>query len=118
MLDEETRYRLLKLLEDKPELTQRDLAQAMGISLGKVNFCLRALVEKGMVKAANFRNSANKKGYAYLLTPKGIEEKTRVTLQFLKRKEIEYQAIRMELEVLWREVRLIESKSTKSYEDL
>lgn len=117
MLDEETRYRLLKLLENKPDLTQRDLAKSMGISLGKVNFCLRALVEKGLVKAGNFRNSDNKKGYAYLLTPKGIEEKARVTLHFLQRKQHEYEAIRVEIESLRREVHLQGGKASGNFED-
>lgn len=117
MLDEETRYRLLKLLEDKPELTQRDLARAMGISLGKVNFCLRALVEKGLVKAANFRSSPNKKGYAYLLTPKGIEEKAQVTLHFLQRKQAEYEMLRVEIAQLRLEVRLLGDKEARIFED-
>ena len=76
----------------------------MGISLGKVNYCLRALIEKGWVKAANFRRSSNKVAYAYLLTPRGIDEKARVTAQFLMRKVAEYEALEKEIENLRREV--------------
>ena len=104
MLDEATHYRLLKLLQDNPELTQRELAQQMGVSLGKTNYCLKALVEKGLIKAANFKNNPNKKQYAYLLTPKGIEEKARITLHFLKRKQQEYEVLRDEIERLHSEV--------------
>ncbi len=104
MLDEGTHYRLLKLLQDNPELTQRELAEAMGVSLGKTNYCLKALVEKGLIKAANFKNNPNKKQYAYLLTPKGIEEKARITLRFLKRKQQEYEALKEEIERLHGEV--------------
>lgn len=105
MLDEATHYRLLKLLQDNPELTQRELAEAAGISLGKVNYCLKALIGKGLIKAANFRNNPNKKAYAYLLTPKGIEEKARITLRFLQRKQQEYEAIKQELAELQQEAR-------------
>lgn len=97
-------YRLLKLLEVNPHMSQRDLAQAMGVSLGKINYCLKALVEKGFVKLENFRRNEDKRMYAYLLTPKGIEEKARVTLAFLQRKLAEYEAIRGEIEELRKEV--------------
>ncbi len=100
MLSEETRYRLLKLLGPNPHLSQREVAKELGISLGKVNYCLRALVEKGWIKAANFKNSKNKSAYMYLLTPRGIEAKARVTTQFLHRKVREYEALRTEIEQL------------------
>jgi EPS-associated MarR family transcriptional regulator len=100
MLSEETRYRLLKLLGPNPHLSQRDVAKELGISLGKVNYCLRALVDKGWIKAANFKNSKNKSAYMYLLTPRGIEAKARVTAQFLQRKVREYEALRTEIEQL------------------
>ena len=103
-LDEEVRYRLLKILHDRPQVGQRDLAQAMGVSLGKANYCLRALIAKGLVKAANFTANPNKKQYAYLLTPQGIEEKAKVTLRFLKRKQAEFDTIRREIEQLRSEV--------------
>jgi EPS-associated MarR family transcriptional regulator len=99
-LSDETRYRLLKLLEQNPSMNQRELAEELGISLGKTNYCLKALIEKGWVKAGNFGRSNNKLKYAYLLTPKGIEEKARVTVQFLKRKQLEYETLQKELEEL------------------
>lgn len=105
MLDDSTRYRLLKLLQANPELSQRQLAGELGVSLGKINFCLRALLDKGLVKVRNFRDSNNKLAYAYYLTPKGAEEKVRATTQFLKRKMKEYQEIEREIEQLKREVR-------------
>lgn len=99
-MDDAIRYRLLKLLDEQPHLTQRELAKAMGISLGKANFCLRALIDVGAVKANNFRSSANKSAYLYTLTPRGIEEKARVTRRFLLHKMAEYEAIRKEIEEL------------------
>jgi len=79
---EEVHFDLLRRLEQNPDCTQRELANEMGISLGKVNYCLKKLIEKGWVKAKNFHNSNNKTAYAYLLTPKGIEEKPRFILGF------------------------------------
>ena len=104
MLDEKTRYRLLKLLEANPQLSQRQLAEELGVSLGKVNFCLRALLDRGIVKVRNFRDSNNKIAYAYYLTPKGAREKVRTTVGFLKRKIEEYRTIEKEIEELKREV--------------
>ena len=103
MLTDETRYRILKLLEADPHASQRRIADELGISLGRVNFCLRALVEKGLIKVNNFRNSANKRAYLDLLTPRGIEEKATVTARFLKVKLAQYEALRRELEELQRE---------------
>ena len=85
-------------------MTQRELATALGVSLGKVNYCLKALIEKGWVKANNFRNHNNKAAYAYLLTPKGLERKAQITVRFLKRKVEEYEALKQEIEQLQREV--------------
>ena len=96
-MDLSTRYRLLKLLEEQPHLSQRDLAGIMGISLGKTNFCLQALIKVGLIKAQNFRNARNKAAYLYKLTPSGIEEKARVTRDFLKRKLAEYETIQQEI---------------------
>jgi EPS-associated MarR family transcriptional regulator len=104
VLDEATRYRLLKLLEANPEMSQRQLAGELGVSVGKINFCLRALLQKGLVKVRNFRNSDNKLAYAYYLTPKGAEAKVRATAQFLQMKMREYQEIEREIEQLKREV--------------
>jgi EPS-associated MarR family transcriptional regulator len=105
MLDKSTHYGLLKTLEENPGLSQRDLAKKLGISLGKVNFCLNALVEKGSLKINNFRKSDNKLAYAYLLTPRGVEEKARITVQFLKYKVQEYERLRAEIEELQREAK-------------
>jgi EPS-associated MarR family transcriptional regulator len=104
MLSDEYRYKILKRLETNPEISQRELAGELGISLGRVNYCLQALIEKGLVKAKNFRNSKNKAGYAYLLTPRGIEEKVKITAHFLKRKVDEYEALEKEIEQLRNEV--------------
>ncbi|MDD2748531.1 MarR family EPS-associated transcriptional regulator [Acidithiobacillus sp.] len=104
MLDDATRYQLLKLLTEHPEMTQRELAATMGISLGKTNYCLKALVDKGLVKMGNFRNNPDKGVYAYLLTPEGVQEKARVTVRFLHRKMAEYDALQTEIASLRREV--------------
>ena len=100
VLPEPQRLELLRLLHDKPQMSQRDLAQAMDVSLGKANYCLRALMRKGLVKLENFRNNPNKRQYAYLLTAAGLEEKTRITMAFLKRKVAEYEALEKEIEQL------------------
>jgi len=102
-LNDELRYLLLKELDQNPETTQRELAGALGMSLGKANYCLKALIEKGLIKADNFRHSKRKLRYAYLLTPKGVEEKARVTLAFLKRKQSEYRRVKEELHRLRQE---------------
>jgi len=107
VLSDENRYQLLKLLEENPEMSQRQIAAALGVSLGKVNFCLRALIEIGSVKVANFSRSPNKKAYVYLLTPKGIEEKAKVTLRFLAKKQNEYEELKQEINELKNEVKLL-----------
>lgn len=103
MLTDEMRYKLLKLVEANPAVNQRALARELGISLGKVNFCLHALIDKGLVKAKNFKNSQNKRAYLYMLTPKGVEDKARVTARFLRNKQAEYEALKQEIAVLKRE---------------
>lgn len=108
MLSDEYRYKILKRLEVDPKISQRELASELGISIGKANFCLQALIEKGWVKANNFKNSKNKKAYMYLLTPRGIEEKARITAQFLSRKIAEYEALEKEIEQLRRYVQASE----------
>ena len=100
MFDDTTSYGLLKTLEDNPGLSQRDLAKRLGVSLGKINFCLNALIEKGCLKVNNFRNSDNKLAYAYLLTPQGVEQKARMTVEFLQIKMHEYERLRTEIEEL------------------
>ena len=107
VLTDEIRYRLLKLLEQNPNLTQRELAEEMGISLGKANYCINALIELGWIKARNFKRNKNKMGYVYLLTAKGIDAKARVTVQFLKRKQEEYDELVKELEALREEAALL-----------
>ena len=91
---------LLRKLESNPEYTQRELSREVGVSLGKVNYCMKKLTEKGWVKLSNFSRSSNKFGYAYLLTPSGIEEKSRLTFSFLKRKLIEYEILKKEISAL------------------
>jgi EPS-associated MarR family transcriptional regulator len=86
MLSDELRYKILKILQDQPQISQRDLARELGISLGRVNYCIKALIEKGFVVAAEFRQTRNKKRFYYMLTPKGLEDRARVTVRFLRRK--------------------------------
>jgi EPS-associated MarR family transcriptional regulator len=104
-VDDGLRYKLFQLLYADPELSQRDMARTLGISLGKANYCLRALIAKGWVKTMEFRRSGNKLSYAYLLTPAGVEEKAKVTLRFLQRKLREYDELSVEIEELREEVR-------------
>lgn len=99
-LTDEMRYKLLKLLENDPSISQRQLAGALGISLGKANYCLKALIEKGLIKVKNFRNSQNKLGYVYVLTARGLEDKAKVTVRFLKYKINEYEELKREIEQL------------------
>ncbi len=99
-LKEELQWKALEALHADATLTQRALARELGISLGRTNYCLRALIDKGWVKLQNFQQSPHKLRYAYLLTPQGIEEKTRMTWQFLRRKEAEYEALQKEIEAL------------------
>lgn len=100
MITDEYRYKLLNKINQNPNVSQRELASELGISLGKVNFCLKALVEVGLVKVENFRNSKNKSGYLYLLTPQGIEQKSKITKRFLQRKIEEHDQISAEIEEL------------------
>jgi EPS-associated MarR family transcriptional regulator len=99
-IQEEARFKMLRLLHENPELSQRELGEQVGISLGAVNYCVRALIERGLVKASNFSRNPNKLGYAYVLTPAGIAEKTLLTGRFLKRKLEEYEALKAEIDVL------------------
>ena len=103
-MDEEVSYKLFKLIEQQPDLSQRELAKEMGISLGKTNYCLKGLMEKGWLKARNFKNSNNKIAYAYVLTPNGLREKTKITARYLKRKVREYETLKSEIEKLRQEV--------------
>ena len=105
MTNQELEYRALKILEQKPDLTQRQLSEALGVSLGKTNYVLKSLIEVGWVKLDNFQKSDNKWGYAYLLTPMGVAEKAAITLRFLKRKQQEHNDLQLEIARLQREVR-------------
>ena len=103
-METEIRYRLLKLLENNPNMTQRQMAGEMGLSLGKFNYCLKELVKKGIVKIDRFTTSDNKAGYMYVLTPHGIEEKAKITVSFLRRKMKEYEEIKNQIKELAGEV--------------
>jgi EPS-associated MarR family transcriptional regulator len=99
-LHEDTNFRLMRILEVNPALSQREMGKALGISFGGINYCLNALVAKGFVKIENFSHNKNKFGYVYLLTPSGIAEKAALTSVFLKRKMDEYEALKIELATL------------------
>ena len=99
-IDPDIHFRVLHTLEENPHITQRELAQKLGISLGGVNFCLKALVEIGHVKINNFQKNTNKSVYLYLLTPSGISEKAMLATSFLKRKMNEYKALKMEIDLI------------------
>ena len=103
--NDERHLRAMRLLEENPDMSQRELAEALGVSLGAANYCLKALVGKGWVKLENFQNNPNKLGYLYLLTPSGMTAKTQLTAQFLRRKLVEYEALKVEIEQLKGEVR-------------
>jgi EPS-associated MarR family transcriptional regulator len=95
---------VLRLLQENPQLTQRELAQALGVSLGKTNFCIKALLEKGLIKLNNFQNSRHKLAYSYLLTPAGIAEKSAITARFLQQKMAEYKQLKTVIASLQREM--------------
>jgi EPS-associated MarR family transcriptional regulator len=103
-LQQDTYYRVLRLLQDNPDLTQRELAERLGVSVGGLNYCLKALMEKGWVKMHNFSQSKNKFGYAYILTPQGLAEKAQLTSSFLRRKMQEYEVLKAEIDSLKAEV--------------
>jgi EPS-associated MarR family transcriptional regulator len=103
LIGDEIRYRLMRLLEANPEMSQRDVARELGVSVGKVNYCVRALVRRGWVKINNFRNSRNKLAYKYLVTPRGLEAKTIITMRFLRAKMDEYENLKVEIEQIRRE---------------
>jgi EPS-associated MarR family transcriptional regulator len=105
VLTDEVGYQLLRLLSADPTMSQRNVASALGISLGKTNYCLKSLVRKGWIKATNFKNSRNKAAYMYLLTPRGVEAKANVTMRFLQQKMREYEALRTEIEHIREEAR-------------
>ena len=104
MLTDEMRYKLMRIIEGNPLVSQRELARELDVSLGRVNYCLQALVRKGLVKAKNFTNSKTKVAYMYVVTPRGIEQKANLTVRFLKAKMQEYEALRIEIEQMRQEV--------------
>jgi EPS-associated MarR family transcriptional regulator len=95
--NDETRYQLIRLIEANPNISQREMADRLGISLGKVNYCLKALINVGWVKAGNFVRSGNKMRYAYVLTPAGLHEKAKITARFLQKKLAEYESLKAEI---------------------
>ena len=103
-MSEERDLQAMRLLENNPNLSQRELAEALGVSLGATNYCLKALVDKGWVKLENFQRNPNKLGYLYILTPQGLSAKTALTARFLKRKLAEYESLKAEIEALQAEV--------------
>ncbi|MCC5814317.1 MAG: MarR family EPS-associated transcriptional regulator [Leptospira sp.] len=109
----ELQHKVLRQLQDNPNISQRDLAEILGISLGRTNYCLQALVEKGFVKARNFKNNKNKLSYAYLLTPQGIQEKAKLTMKFYEIKKKEFEDIKAELEKMQSEEESISMQYTE-----
>jgi len=103
-IDKEIHLKLLRLLAENPQVSQRELAEHLGVSLGKANYCLGALVERGLVKARNFKNSANKRAYLYLLTPKGFRTKAEISVRFLQQKIEEHEALCAEIDELRNEL--------------
>ena len=103
-MNDEITHNLFALIEQQPELSQRELAREMGVSLGKTNYCIKGLIEKGWLKARNFKNSNNKIAYAYVLTPSGFNEKAKITARYLKYKIHEYETLKVEIEKLQQEV--------------
>ena len=99
-IQEDTTFRIMRILQENPDISQRDLAERLGMSLGGLNYCLKALMDKGLVKLENFQNSHHKFKYMYVLTPAGLAQKLTMTRRFLKRKMEEYEALRAEIEAL------------------
>ena len=99
----EIHFKVMRLLHAKPDMSQRQMAKALGLSLGKTNYCVQALLKKGWLKLQNFSGNANKQAYAYLLTPEGIANKAQLTTRFLQRKQQEYVLLKAEIEALQRE---------------
>lgn len=115
-LQEDTYFRVLRLLQDNPDMTQREIAQSLGLSTSGLNYCLKALIDKGWVKVHNFSQSKNKFGYIYVLTPQGISEKLALTSRFLKRKLSEYDALRAEIDGLQAELQTSAQPEAKAAE--
>lgn len=117
-LQEDTHFRVLRLLQENPEMSQRELAAAVGVSVGGIHYVLNALIDKGLVKLGNFTAAEDKRRYAYVLTPKGIKEKSLITGRFLKRKLAEYEALKGEIKMLKDELEgesMLSEQSTMTY---
>ena len=112
-LQEDTYFRVLRMLQDNPDMTQREIAEKLGISTSGLNYCLKALIDKGWVKVQNFSQSKNKFGYIYVLTPQGIAEKAMLAGRFLKRKMTEYAQLQAEIEVLKAEMGSMDTDGQK-----
>jgi EPS-associated MarR family transcriptional regulator len=108
-LQEDTRFRVLRILEGDPYITQREIAERLGVSLGITNFVLKALMKKGAIKIRNFQGSTRKLSYAYILTPSGFAEKAALTVKFLARKQREYESLKAEIEAVSRDLEKFES---------
>jgi len=115
-LNEDKYFRLMRILEATPDISQREMAKVLGVSFGCINYCLNALIDKGLVKIQNFNQNQNKFGYVYLLTPKGIAEKASLTSSFLKRKMDEYEALKVEIETLKSEIDIKTMESFTTHE--
>ncbi len=109
------RYKLMRLLEENPHSSQRGVARALGISVGRVNYCVKALARSGLIKARRFKNSQNKVAYVYLITPRGIRQKTQLTHRFLRIKMAEYEALRSEIEQIRREVHVAATQGARIF---
>ncbi len=114
MLADETHYKVMRLLETKPEITQRDVARELGVSLGKANYCVRALIQKGWVKATPFKNAQQKAAYQYTLTRVGRQEKARLTLRFVAGKIREYEGLLVEIDEMQRGAQRRAGRSTRT----
>ena len=113
-LQEDTYFRVMRLLQTNPDMTQREIAEKLGLSTSGLNYCLKALIEKGLVKVQNFSESKNKFGYIYVLTPAGLFEKANLTGRFLQRKLNEYESLRIEIESLSYELAYTEQEAHKT----
>ena len=112
-LQEDTYFRVLRMLQDNPDLTQREIAQSLGLSTSGLNYCLQALIAKGWVKVQNFSQSKNKFGYIYVLTPQGLSEKAALMTRFLGRKMQEYEALKAEIKALKSETGIQKRSTTR-----
>jgi len=109
-IQEDTKFRVMRALQNNPDMTQRELAEALGVSVGGLNYCLKALINKGWVKMQSFSHAKNKFGYVYILTPRGIAEKGKLTKRFLQRKMAEYDAIKNEIDSLQSEMNSVSAR--------